>query len=398
MNDTIDQPLAVTCTSEPQLPAAQSTTTAAQAKIDAVAALTHSAYQKASQLSLTDAEIAALTADFQDEAFKPGAAGKENLIYIEHAFLRDRLNSVFRPGQWAIVPRSRWAEDFTTRKGDQASRVYVEAMLCIRGCFAAEAVGEMEYYPSNAGQNYGDAVEGAKTAALRRCCKELGIGLQAWKKDWCDGWWQRRRNGSKPLATVQTPQAPKNATATPPKPNGWPREATEATRQWMFRELGSFAPDLLLEYAVKSGTLLPTEDLSDWPLNKVPTSKESLRVLTKSIEEFRNGGAPPLMDHPAGFVPAGTRNADDEKDYDAPAPDNVPYDPEEWRTFPMPFGKHAGTKLEDLDKKYLYGLWANYTVEKEYNGKPKSESAIQKDRQFRAYLDDAGKHYEFTKK
>lgn len=387
-----DQPLAVTVTGEPPLPV--QSTTAAQAKIDAVAALTHSAYQKASQLSLTDAEIAALTADFPDEAFKPGAAGKENLIYIEHAFLRDRLNSVFRPGQWAIVPRSRWAEDFTTRKGDQASRVYVEAMLCIRGCFAAEAVGEMEYYPTNAGQNYGDAVEGAKTAALRRCCKELGIGLQAWKKDWCDGWWQRRRNGSKPSTHVQTPQTPKNATKAPLRPNGGQREATEATRQWMLKELQPYGEVLLHEYATKNGILLDPEDISEWPLNKVPTSKDELRKLMKSIEEFRDGGAPPsdFMPPPAGYTPsAGTRNADDEAD-------DVPYDPEEWRSFPMPFGKHAGIKLEDLDKKYLYGLWANYVVEKEFNGKAKSEATIQKDRQFRAYLDDCGKHYQFTKK
>lgn len=374
---------------EPQLPPASvpQSTTAAQAKIDAVAALTHSAYQKASQLSLTDAEIAALTADFPDEAFKPGAAGKENLIYIEHAFLRDRLNSVFRPGQWAIVPRSRWAEDFTTRKGDQASRVYVEAMLCIRGCFAAEAVGEMEYYPSNAGQNYGDAVEGAKTAALRRCCKELGIGLQAWKKDWCDGWWQRRRNGFKPSTPVQTPQTPKNATSAPSRPNGGQREATEATRQWMLKALEDmFGDEAVHEYAVKSGILLDSENNSDWPLYKVPTSVPALEMLKTAMRLFFDGGEPP-KETPS----AGTRNADEEAD-------DVPYDPEEWRSFPMPFGKHAGIKLEDLDKKYLYGLWANYVVEKEFNGKPKKPETIQKDRQFRAYLDDLGKHYEFTKK
>lgn len=193
--------------------------TAAQAKIEAVANLTAKAYERASELALTPEEVKALQADFPDEAFKPGAAGKENLIYIEHAFLRDRLNAVIGPGQWALIPRSRWAEDFTTSKGAPASRVYVEAMLLVRGCFVAEAVGEMEYWKNNASQNYGDAVEGAKTAALRRCCKEFGIGLQAWKKDWCEGWWARKRQGNRPPPPTQQPQAQSRQQVPPPPPS-----------------------------------------------------------------------------------------------------------------------------------------------------------------------------------
>lgn len=190
--------------------------TAAQAKINAVAQLTMKAYDRASMLSLTPEESAALQADFPDEAFQPGAAGKENLIYIEHAHLRDRLNKVFGLGQWAIVPRSRWAEDFRTANGKEASRVYCEAMLLVRGCFVSEAVGDMVYYKTNDSQNYGDAVEGAKTAALRRCVKELGVGLQAWKKEWCQGWWQRR-NAPKQSASVRT-QAPTAAKPSAAKP------------------------------------------------------------------------------------------------------------------------------------------------------------------------------------
>jgi hypothetical protein len=197
--------------------------TAAQAKVEAVASLTFKAYERASMLTLTPEEIASLQADFPDEAFKPGAAGKEHLIYIEHAFLRDRLNQVIGIGQWALIPRNRWAEDFKTTNGKSASRVYVEAMLVVRGAFVSEAVGEMEYYPNNASQNYGDAVEGAKTAALRRCCKEFGVGLQAWKKDWTEGWWDRRNNRRDTAAAKTYPVgAPKqyvpapNAGASPP--------------------------------------------------------------------------------------------------------------------------------------------------------------------------------------
>src|SRR6185503_14053982 len=107
---------------------------------------------------------------------------------IEHASLRERLNAVFGPGQWSIIPRNRWNEEYKTSTGKAAVRVYVEAMLLVRGCFVAEAVGDMSYFLANDKTNYGDAVEGAKSAALRRCAKELGIGLQAWKKDFCEGW------------------------------------------------------------------------------------------------------------------------------------------------------------------------------------------------------------------
>lgn len=199
--------------------------TAAQAKVEAIADLTKSAYARASELKLTTEESEALQAEFPDEAFKPGAAGKTELLYIEHAFLRDRLNRVFGIGQWSIIPRSRWAEDytFTDRYGKtkEASRVYTEAMLLIRGCFVSESIGEMVYYKNNDSQNYADAVEGAKTAALRRCCKELGVGLQAWKKDWCAGWWERH-NANREGAARQQPttriEHPRNQATTAPKP------------------------------------------------------------------------------------------------------------------------------------------------------------------------------------
>lgn len=363
--------------------------TSAQAKVDAVAAITMTAYQRASQLVLTPEEVAGLKADFPDEAFKPGAAGKEHLLYLEHPFLRDRLDAVIGMGQWAIVPRSRWAEQFRTAKGTEASRVYLEGMLLIRGCFVAESIGEMEYYPNNASQNYGDACEGAESACLRRCCKKLGIGLQAWKKDWCDGWWQRRRNGSKPSTPVQTPQAPKNATKAPLRPNGGPREATEATRQWMLKELQLYGEVLLHEYATKNGILLDTEDISEWPLNKVPTSKDELRKLMKSIEDFTSGGTPPPS--------AGTRDHDDNED-DVPysESESKPVKDESFKSFPIAYGKHAGKKLGDLETKTIWGFWKNHKVETEYEGKTKRPETIAKDQAFRDALDKAGEYYGFT--
>jgi hypothetical protein len=362
--------------------------TAAQAKVEAVASLTLKAYERASELKLTPEEIAGLQEDFPDEAFKPGASGKESLIYIEHAFLRDRLNKVFGIGQWAIVPRSRWGEDFTIpanrdKPEQSATRIYVEAMLVVRGCFVAEAIGDMVYYPKNQSQNYGDAVEGAKTSALRRCTKELGIGLQAYKKDWCAGWWERenaRRRGGR--ATQNTSggsggsqsSAPSSNAA--PAPQSAPRPAAktadvvppvEADQGQRFRflaALSEFRTDAL-KFAVHKGWITDVQTLEELPNRVVPTTKRQYEAIMDEFKAFTTRPATP--------------------------------DDEAWRTFKMPWGAKKDIPLGELEKKYLFGLFMNYTVETEYNGNPKSEDQIAKDTLFRQMLDEAGKHYDWKK-
>lgn len=357
----------VTGTGAPEVHA----TTPAQAKVEAIANLTFKAYERASTLTITPDEAAALAADFPDEAFKQGAGGNPELIYIEHAYLRDRLSKVFGPGQWAIIPRNRWAEDFRTKNGDEASRVYVEAMLVIRGCFVSEAVGDMVYYKNNATQNYGDAVEGAKTACLRRCAKELGIGLQAWKKDFCEGWKQRRRQ------PAQAKPAPAPAPAKPPTVD------PAKLRERMIAVLTEHKlEDAARAFAEQSGWIMPNETLADIPDNHVPRTKAAMDDLRAAIGRFVDSGEVPSAPDPADQVPGAEVEAEREP----------------WMDFPMPFGKHAGVKLHDLEKPYLFGLWANYTVETEYNGKPKRAETVAKDKTFRTMLDAAGVHYQFTKK
>lgn len=357
--------------------------TPAQAKVNAIAELTKSAYARASELKLTAEEQAGLQTEFPDEAFRSGASGKENLIYIEHAFLRDRLNAVLGLGQWSIVPRRTWGEDFVIKKHNepdvQATRIYVEAMLVIRGCFVAEAIGDMVYYPKNQSQNYGDAVEGAKTAALRRCTKELGIGLQAWKKDWCAGWWERNgqrrpaQNAPGRSGGYQSSTPPRQSTPTaqpaqrPPAKTADiapPLEATEEQKGRFMTALSNIRTDAL-RFFVSKGWLTDTQQLEALPLKYVPVMKKQFEDLMAQIEAFST------------------------------QPD--PKDEEPWRAFPMPWGKNMGTPLGQLEKNYLYGLVMNYKVEYEYNGQPKREETIAKDEEFRKMLDAAGVHHDWLK-
>jgi hypothetical protein len=159
-----------------------------ESRTESVNKLLSKAYENASNLKLSSKETESLSADFEDVDFRRGAGGKDELIYIEHQSLRRRLNEVIGIGQWSVIIRRNWTEDFLTAKREPACRVYVECVLLIRGCFIAEAIGDGTYYKSNAASNYGDAYEIAKSAVIHRVCKDCGIGLQAWNKDFCEGW------------------------------------------------------------------------------------------------------------------------------------------------------------------------------------------------------------------
>ena len=172
--------------------------TPVESRLESVNNLLSKAYENASNLKLTSKEIESLSADFNDADFRRGAGGKDDLIYIEHQALRRRLNEVIGIGQWSVIIRRNWTEDFLTAKKEPACRVYVEGVLLIRGCFIAEAIGDGTYYKSNAASNYGDAYEIAKSAVIRRVCKDCGIGLQAWNKDFCEAWKQKYKGFDRP--------------------------------------------------------------------------------------------------------------------------------------------------------------------------------------------------------
>ena len=186
------------------VPAVVQNATPTDSRNDAVNSLLAEAYKKASQLDLTEKQIAALTADFDDSCFQRGAGGDANLIYLEHKSLRDRLNQVVGIGKWNNIVRRSWSEEFTlppkppSKTPTTACRVYIESVLIVKGCYVGEAVGDGTYYKSNAKGNFGDAYESAKTSAFRRCCKDFGIGLQAFSKDFCEAWKEKYKGFERP--------------------------------------------------------------------------------------------------------------------------------------------------------------------------------------------------------
>lgn len=170
-----------------------------------------------------------------------------------------------------------------------------------------------------------------------------------------------------------------------------PKAATDKTREWFISEIGDLR-EKATQFLIDLGWIMPNESLEEIPLRYVPVSKGE----GSQLEAFKHNLGTWCQDgraekpYPANPEPEPTKTNKLKND--------LTTEDEAWRTFPMPFGKNAGIALGDLEKNYLFGLWANYTVDKEYKGKPRKAESIEKDEQFRAMLDLAGKHYDFTKK
>jgi hypothetical protein len=128
------------------------------------------------------ADVLLAPVDPRDVEIKPGslpllstfcapthACDTDGLIYLPEIKYRRVLNRAFGPGGWGLAPRSE------TNVGPRiVSREY--ALVCL-GRLVAIARGEQEYFDPS---GIPTATEAAKSNALMRCCKDLGIASELW--------------------------------------------------------------------------------------------------------------------------------------------------------------------------------------------------------------------------
>ena len=93
----------------------------------------------------------------------------DGLIYLPEIKYRRILNRAFGPGGWGMAPRSE------TNVGQGI--VSREWVLICQGRFVATARGEQEFFKPS---GVPTASEGAKSNALMRCCKDLGVSSELW--------------------------------------------------------------------------------------------------------------------------------------------------------------------------------------------------------------------------
>lgn len=144
-----------------------------------------------STASFSSEACAALLAPLaaEDIEIKP-----DGLLYLPEIKYRRILNRAFGPGGWGLAPRS---ETFVS-----AGNVSREYALVVQGRLVSIARGEQEYFPSKdaapadgngsgGGKNQDGiptATEGAKSNALMRCCKDLGIASELWDPAFIRRW------------------------------------------------------------------------------------------------------------------------------------------------------------------------------------------------------------------
>ena len=100
----------------------------------------------------------------------------DGLVYLSWTAYVKRLRDAFGT-QWSLMPRGNPA----VRDGMIMAAYY----LCIQGKVAGYAVGEAQQQGQ---MTYGDVLESAKSNALTRLCKGMGISLELWDPSFVRTW------------------------------------------------------------------------------------------------------------------------------------------------------------------------------------------------------------------
>ncbi|EGG24709.1 mitochondrial genome maintenance protein [Cavenderia fasciculata] len=114
--------------------------------------------------------------DSQDIEIKP-----DGIIYLPEIKYRRILNQAFGPGGWALKP-------FGPPVVIDGSLIRPYALYCM-GRYVSESLGEQPYVEGGH-LSFATANEAAKSNALVRCCKDLGIGSSLWDPTFIREWKQ----------------------------------------------------------------------------------------------------------------------------------------------------------------------------------------------------------------
>jgi hypothetical protein len=110
----------------------------------------------------------------------------DGLVYLPWTHYANILNKAFGRLQWGMLPQG---APHVKPQGDYGDVLVIWGFwLAVKGVPVGFAYGETTYKPSNGTMSYGDACEGAKSIALARNCKQLGVALELWDSDWISEW------------------------------------------------------------------------------------------------------------------------------------------------------------------------------------------------------------------
>jgi len=105
----------------------------------------------------------------------------DGLIYLPWMEYVTRLKECFGM-RWTLLPEG------LPKNSPGGNSIMWGFWLVIDGKPYGFAIGEQEYYPENKTMSWSDACEGAKSNALMRVCKGIGISLELWRPSFIKGW------------------------------------------------------------------------------------------------------------------------------------------------------------------------------------------------------------------
>ena len=154
------------------------------------------------------AAVLAKELDPKDIKIRPN----DGIVYVPWTFYANRLNEAFGVTGWGMVPQGM---PMSKPQGKGILVAWGWALI-VHGVFVSFAIGETTYQPTNPKMSYADACEGAKSNALARNCKSLGMTLDLWDHDFGEAWkakyatvvngnWVKK--GNAPTTTQQKPTA-----------------------------------------------------------------------------------------------------------------------------------------------------------------------------------------------
>lgn len=128
---------------------------------------------------LTARQKAILRAPVSDDVVDVKPTGE---VYVGHVHYRRRLGEAF--SGWGLVPLEK--PQFSQ---EGRAIVYREYLLVVNGQAATSPVfGEAEYHPKNKRLTLGDALESARSNAITRSGKDLGMFSEIWDRSWATVW------------------------------------------------------------------------------------------------------------------------------------------------------------------------------------------------------------------
>jgi hypothetical protein len=105
----------------------------------------------------------------------------DGLVYIPWMEYVTRLRESFGM-EWSIIPKG------MPKVSPGGDTIMWGFYLIIQGNLCGFAIGEQIYHRNNPEMTWGDACEGAKSNALMRLCKQIGINLEMWKPSYVAKW------------------------------------------------------------------------------------------------------------------------------------------------------------------------------------------------------------------